>query len=643
MVNKFLWGFVCGFFAILTPAASLAFTYNYYKPLDGNANTLLLSWGPFGALENFSCDLNTYTCGKTSQKSFAKTPNLTLENDQAWYNTAKNLAIYKATEKSAAEKITRYYLSFFDQNQWSSGRQLSIVDDIQKIYWPDNARNEFIYVTVADAKSNKDIVRFDLNENREKLRAITADEITNVTVSPDGRWLAYYAPLNNGSKSTVLLDLLSQNPKEYRFKYAMPKNWELLTDENRLLAFSPDSRRLAFLEDSRGFSTARLANLADIEIQPLSAAETVGTNTINTALDIWFSDNSTLLVAGNDKKNPLDWYLYSYGVQSKSLVPVISDIAYMYEMRPDGGKIIIGKMSGANLVPAIYDPATKKYHEFNLQKSSGAINLTREVMTFKNGLNGVLTKTNNTKIDQNTPLVVWLHGGPFRQIGKEYHSYPSYAVYDWTLDQLALNGAIVLKIDYSGSYGYGNPAAYDLVNNAGKNDTRDVYNALVETKKKLNWNGKSYLMGNSYGGYLAPRTLAEYPNDFAGAIGINGVYEWRTMLNYLKTSIFNVHFNGLFDPNKPELYEQASITKNIDKLTSNNKVLIINGMSDKTINPDQSYTFYELLKTTGKNVEIVSIPEEDHIFYKTSSIETICKTAGETMELKINAGACQFK
>jgi dipeptidyl aminopeptidase/acylaminoacyl peptidase len=150
-------------------------------------------------------------------------------------------------------------------------------------------------------------------------------------------------------------------------------------------------------------------------------------------------------------------------------------------------------------------------------------------------------------------------------------------------------------------------------------------------------------MGNSYGGYLAPRMLAAYPNDFDGAIAINGVYEWRTLLNYLRTSLFNVHFSGLYDPNDAAMYEQASITAAIDKLTRKQEVVIINGMADTTINPDQAYTFYELLKTAGKNAKIVSIPEENHIFSKISSIETICTTSAETLGLEPDADSCRFK
>ena len=269
--------------------------------------------------------------------------------------------------------------------------------------------------------------------------------------------------------------------------------------------------------------------------------------------------------------------------------------------------------------------------------------LSRETILFKNNLNGVLVRNKNVKITAKIPLVVWLHGGPFRQIAKDYHSYPSYAVYDWMLDQLALQGAVVFKADYSGSYGYGNGVAYDVVHNAGKRDVADVYDSVNAIKKKLNFKGKAYLMGNSYGGYLAPRMLVAYPKEFSGAIAVNGVFEWRTILNYLRTSLFNTYFNGVYDPDETEMYDQASITSRVKRLSSQQKIVIIHGRADKTINPDQSYTFYELLKNAGKNAKIVSIPEEDHVFLKPSSIETLCKVSSETIGFKIKGNACLFK
>lgn len=624
------------------PATSSAFTYNYYKPLDSAENDLLLSWGPFGSLENYDCNLNNYSCLKTNQKNFPENADISVTTDQAWYNPSKNSVLYRTLEKTAAEKVTRYFLSSYAQNQWSSGRQLSITDDVQKIYWPQNNQNEFVYITEKAAQSGRDFVRFSFRDNKEIARKTVSDTVTNGTISPDGLWLAYYAPLKDGKKSTVLLHLLSP-VQEYRFDYTAPKNLELLTDANRLLAFSASSSRFAFLEDSNNFPVARMVNLENGQLPVLPSAEIVGNDTIGTATDIWFPKNDTLLIVGNDRNHALDWHLYSYDIVAKQLTSVIADISYMYEMRQAGKEVLLGKMSGPNLVPILYDLDAQQYHEFNLQKSSADSVLSREVFLLKNSLNGVLVKNKNTKVTPKTPLVVWLHGGPFRQIAKEYHSYPSYAVYDWILDQLALQGAIVLKMDYPGSYGYGNGVAYEVVNNVGKQDVADVYNSVKAIKKKLNFKGKVYLMGNSFGAYISPRTLVAYPKEFSGAIAINGVFEWRTLLNYLKTSLFNTHFNGLYNPDETELYSQASITNRIKGLSPKQKVVIIHGMADKTINSDQSYTFYELLKNAGKNAKIVSIPEEDHVFLKPSSIEIICKVSSETIGFTLRGKTCQFK
>lgn len=629
-------------FLLSLPAASSAFTYKYYKPIDGAENNLLISWGSFGSLENYNCDLNNYSCLKTKQKSFPENADILISAEEEWYNPEKNLAVYKISEKTSSEKITRYFISLYAQNKWSSGRQLFIVDDMQKIYWPKNNPDEFAYIVKSNDNGIRDFVRFNFTGNREMTRKTVSGAVTNGTISPDGLWLAFYAPLKNGKKSTVLLNLTSP-AKEYKFEYSVPKNLELLTDANRLIAFSANSLYFAFLEDGNNFPVARIVNLENGEPQFLNSAEVIGKNIIGTAADVWFPKNDTLLILGNDKTRALDWNLYSYDIPTKQLTVVVSDASYMHEMRQAGKQVLLGRMDGPNLTPILYDPNTKQYHEFNLEKSLADPALSREIILLKNNLNGVVVKNKNAKITEKTPLIIWLHGGPYRQIAKVYHSYPSYAAYDWILDQLALQGAVVLKTDYRGSYGYGNDAAYGVINNVGKQDVLDVYDAAKFIKKKLNLKGETYLMGNSYGGYLAPKTLTAYPQEFNGAIAINGVFEWRTLLNYLKSSLFNAHFNGLYNPNKTEMYSQASITNKIKNLSPKQKIIIIHGMADNTINTDQSYAFYELLKNAGKSAKIISIPDEDHIFLKPSSIETICKASAEAIGLKIKEKACVFK
>ncbi len=185
--------------------------------------------------------------------------------------------------------------------------------------------------------------------------------------------------------------------------------------------------------------------------------------------------------------------------------------------------------------------------------------------------------------------------------------------------------------------------AYRVVNNVGKQDVTDVRNSVNEIKKKLKFSDPVYLAGNSYGGYLGSRVLVAYPKEFRGAIAINGVFDWHTLLDYLKNSIFNTHLGGVYNHLQPKAYNQTSITNRIKRLSKTQNIVIIHGMADATINPKQSYIFYKLLKNTGKNTKIISISEEGRIFKKASSLETICKVSSEAIGFKVQGEACLFK
>jgi dipeptidyl aminopeptidase/acylaminoacyl peptidase len=152
-------------------------------------------------------------------------------------------------------------------------------------------------------------------------------------------------------------------------------------------------------------------------------------------------------------------------------------------------------------------------------------------------------------------------------------------------------------------------------------------------------------MGNSYGGYLAPKMLTMYPKEITGAIAINGVYDWRTLLEDLQTSIFNIHFGGLYNQNNAtkERYAVASITDNIDALTKKDKILLVTGTADRTINPQQAYTFAKLLKSERKNVKSVLLKGEDHVLTQVSSNVTLCSEVFKFVGLKKFKNACTLK
>ena len=221
-----------------------------------------------------------------------------------------------------------------------------------------------------------------------------------------------------------------------------------------------------------------------------------------------------------------------------------------------------------------------------------------------------------------------------------YDVYASYAVYDLTLNQLAENNIVVLKLDYAGSYGYGGSFAKEIIKNVGKGDVTDVVDALALMKKDFSISD-TYLMGNSYGGYLALRSLVAYPAKFTGAISINGVTDWASMLKLLKTSIFNVDFGGLPGKSNSSLYAKASILSRISDLT-NQKIVLMQSQADKTVPPSQANTLYQALQNAGKNVQFIPYAGEDHTFTKTSDIENICQNIFNTLSLPLNNN-CVFQ
>jgi dipeptidyl aminopeptidase/acylaminoacyl peptidase len=132
-----------------------------------------------------------------------------------------------------------------------------------------------------------------------------------------------------------------------------------------------------------------------------------------------------------------------------------------------------------------------------------------------------------------------------------------------------------------------------------------------------------YLAGNSYGGYMALRTIVEYPETFKGVFSLNGVTDWESLMVKMETSIFNTEFNGLPNTENRGLYDQASIINKINNL-GNQRIEIIQGEADRTIPLWQATLLTDKLREASKNVNLVTYKGEDHVFKEKKNIGDIC-------------------
>jgi dipeptidyl aminopeptidase/acylaminoacyl peptidase len=106
------------------------------------------------------------------------------------------------------------------------------------------------------------------------------------------------------------------------------------------------------------------------------------------------------------------------------------------------------------------------------------------------------------------------------------------------------------------------------------------------------------------------------PGVYRCAVSVAGLSDLKRMLNWVKTTQWQRsqrywdRFMGVTGPGDPVL-EQISPIKHLDAV--NVPVLLIHGRDDTVVPFEQSSEMFDALKHAKKDVEMVSLKNEDHI------------------------------
>lgn len=480
----------------------------------------------------------------------------------------------------------------------------------------------------------------------EKIKNVKFDRrnATRVLLSGDEKWLVYYdAALANKEKTRkfVLLSLQDGVKKKAYELTGKVNYWDLLSEELRIYNFSSSSQKLLYLDDRNGYSTLYLVDLSQKQANYLPGRQVI-LKKYSVADFIFYSDEVIYFSANRESKHT--WSLYRYNLVTKDLKKIVDNVSYNQKMRWVGtGKderLLFMQIINNSTIPALLDPSTLKLDHFPALSANPQVTGYTEKELTLGKLGGVLLKPDNYSPAKSYPLIIWLHGGPYRQTALGYHSYLGYAIYDWLLGEMAKNGALVLKLDYRGSYGYGRSFAESITGEVGKGDVTDILNAQTELKKTYKIS-KTYLAGNSYGGYLALRTVVDSnaKNKIAGVLSINAVTDWFVLLDKLEKSIFNVQFGGLLEEDNSDLYYQADIAERIKNL-KNQKIIVAQAEKDGTVPVSQADYIAKIFGLKGKDLTLVKYPGEDHVFKKISSLESLCRQLASLVSISAN---CKWK
>jgi dipeptidyl aminopeptidase/acylaminoacyl peptidase len=215
------------------------------------------------------------------------------------------------------------------------------------------------------------------------------------------------------------------------------------------------------------------------------------------------------------------------------------------------------------------------------------------------------------------PAVIFVHGGPERQMLLTWH-YMDYYAYAYATNQyLASRGFVVLSVNYRLGIGYGHDFQYpDRAGPAGASEYRDVLAGarFLRSDPRVD-RERIGIWGGSYGGYLTAMALAKNSDIFKAGVDFHGVHDWSMFPQWFSTQ-----------QKRYQTYDERKFLKTAwysspDAYVStwHSPVLLIAGDDDRNVPFHQTVDLVERLKQAHVSFQELVIPNDIHGFLRWQS------------------------
>jgi len=198
------------------------------------------------------------------------------------------------------------------------------------------------------------------------------------------------------------------------------------------------------------------------------------------------------------------------------------------------------------------------------------------------------------KPGERRPALIFVHGGPVRQMLPGYHYMQfyhwAYAYNQW----LASQGYVVMSVNYRSGIGYGRKFRFAENTNArGNSEYQDVLAAgkYLQTRADVD-PSRIGIWGLSYGGLLTSQALARNSDIFVAGADLAGVHLYGNSLDTTATS-----------------YKSSAISA-IDSWKS--PVFLVQGDDDRNVAFAQTVGLVQLLRAHNVYYELMVIPDDTH-------------------------------
>ena len=220
------------------------------------------------------------------------------------------------------------------------------------------------------------------------------------------------------------------------------------------------------------------------------------------------------------------------------------------------------------------------------------------------------------------PAIVYVHGGPPRQMLLGWH-YSDYYSNAYASNQyLASLGFVVLSVNYRLGIGYG--YEFHQPKNAGQAGASEYLDIKAggEWLQKQGFvdASKIGIYGGSYGGYLTAMALAKDSKLFAAGVDIHGVHDWASYSGLL-TAYASKYEKA---PDLDKAIKTAWLSSPVPYInTWKSPVLIIHADDDRNVRFKESVDLINRLEKQHVPYETIMIADDTHHWMKWNNAVTV--------------------
>ncbi|MDB4386368.1 prolyl oligopeptidase family serine peptidase, partial [bacterium] len=374
------------------------------------------------------------------------------------------------------------------------------------------------------------------------------------------------------------------------------KTWQTNSPAMRFLK---DKKRFLWPTDKTGFTHYEVRDLEGNVFQTVTQGEFQ-----IESLKVFEDENLVSFVANSSTVNPyyMQYHLVGLDGKQQRRVTTLDYHHSNFQLSPDR-KWLIAQYESVNRPPstAIYRTDGQFIANLAEQSPTEAANLA-EMFKFRSDddqfdIYGVLYKPIDFDPAKKYPVINALYGGPgSREISARYVSRPR---------PECGQGYLVVKVNNRGTGGRGKSflgAAYLKLGNV---DIQDHADAIRMLRKRPYVDGDRVgIVGHSYGGFMAAMGIFKHPDVYTAAVDRAGPTDWQ---NY--DTIYTERYMSTPQLN-PDGYKMGAAMTHVKNLKG--KILIMHGMVDDNVHPNNAFQLIEALDRAGLSYESRFWPNGGH-------------------------------